>query len=115
MNGKTVVGQVAGPAERLDLLQHLLPERVEGTAVAATLLPKSLTSFAGLAEAKRAEVQALLDAGRQLVERVERLVCSLYEVPDELADEVVAHAVARSASAPSTGESTLDGEDAAEA
>jgi hypothetical protein len=30
------------------------------------------------------------------LERVERLVCALYDVPDDLTEQVVAHAVRRS-------------------
>lgn len=99
INGKTLVGHVQGPADRLDLLQALLPDRSDGTAVGATVLPRSLTAFDALAAAKRDEVQGLLDEGRRLVEEIERLVCALYDVPDELADEVIAHAVARAARA----------------
>jgi hypothetical protein len=32
------------------------------------------------------------------VEQVERLVCALYDVPADLTEDVVAHAVARAAS-----------------
>jgi hypothetical protein len=47
-------------------------------------------------------VQALLREGRTLVERVERLVCGLYGVPEDLTDAVVDHAVARAARASGT-------------
>ena len=33
--------------------------------------------------------------GGDLVEQVERLVCAIYDVPDDLADQIVAHAVRR--------------------
>jgi hypothetical protein len=46
---------------------------------------------------RHAEVTELLAEGRELVERVERLVCSLYGVADELVDEVVDNAVVRAA------------------
>lgn len=41
----------------------------------------------------RLAVSRLLGEGRDLVERV---VCEIYDVPDDLADQVVAHAVRRS-------------------
>ena len=40
-------------------------------------------------------VHDLLAGGRRLVEEVERLVCALYDLSDELTEKVVAHAVAR--------------------
>jgi len=40
----------------------------------------------------------LLGEGRRLVEEIERLVCALYDLPAELTDAVVAHAVARAGS-----------------
>jgi hypothetical protein len=52
-----------------------------------------------LVEARTGEVSELLAEGRSLVEEIERLVCALYGVPDDLVDEVVAHAVTRAASA----------------
>ena len=58
-------------------------------------LPKDVAGLVLLA-AERAEiVHGLLADGRRLVEQIERLVCALYDVPDELTDEVIAHAAAR--------------------
>jgi hypothetical protein len=37
--------------------------------------------------------------GRSLGEEVERVVCSLYDVPEDLTEEVVAHAVRRAGAA----------------
>ena len=113
LNGKRVVGRIEGPAERLDLLQALLPERADAS-VASLLLPKDLEAFERLQTETRTEVQALLDDGRRLVEEVERLVCSLYDVQDHLTDEIVAHAVARAAARSSTSDDDPPVEDPAE-
>ena len=64
--------------------------------VGDTLLPKDLTAFAQQVEARRQAVSRLLAEGRALVEEVERLVCALYDVSDDLTEQVVAHAVRRS-------------------
>ena len=66
--------------------------------VGTLLLPKDLDTFEQLAAERQDEIAGLLAEGRELVERVERLVCALYDVPDELTDEVVAHAAERAAS-----------------
>jgi len=47
----------------------------------------------GARRARRAE--GLLDEGRTKVEQVERLVCDLYDLDDELTGAVIAHAVER--------------------
>jgi hypothetical protein len=83
-----------GDPARLDVLELLL----DGKAPAdldTLLLPKDLDAFERVVEKRAALVAGLLAEGRRLVEGVERLVCGLYDVPDELADEVVAHAVER--------------------
>jgi hypothetical protein len=50
-----------------------------------------------LAGERLAEIGRLLDKGRDLVARAERLVCRLYGLPLELEEEVVAHAIERAA------------------
>jgi hypothetical protein len=88
------VGRVTGPAALLDLLERVVGERADEN-FGETLLPKDEAAFAALADARRAEVERLLREGRAKVEQVERLVCALYGVTDDLTEEVVAHAVAR--------------------
>jgi hypothetical protein len=90
--------RVSGDARRLDLLEELLAGKAPDD-LGAVLLPKDSADFERQVEERRQLVQALLDEGRRLVEEVERLVCALYELPDDLTDEVVAHAVGRAESA----------------
>jgi hypothetical protein len=92
--GKKVTGRIAGNAARLALLELVLGGKVD-ERVEDTLLPKDVAAFEQLVAERRRTFQALLDEGRELVERVERLVCMLYDVPDDLAERVVAHAVRR--------------------
>jgi hypothetical protein len=91
-------GRVEGPERRLDLLEEILG-RGPVEDVRAVVLPRDLEAFEALAAQRARVVSDLLAEGRRLVEEVERLVCALYGLPDELADEVVAHAVGRAASA----------------
>jgi hypothetical protein len=64
--------------------------------VADTLLPKDGGAFEQDIKQRHELVERLLRDGRELVERVERLVCAIYDVPDDLTEQVVAHAVRRS-------------------
>ena len=93
--GRKAVGRIAGEPGRLDLLERVLDGKAD-ELVGDTLLPKDAASFAERIEERRKVVQGLLDEGRELVERIERLVCALYDVPDDLTEQVVAHAVRRS-------------------
>lgn len=92
--GRQVVGSVSGDAAVLDLLERLLDGRAD-EHLGELLLPKDLGVFAERVRERAERVQALLGEGRELVERVERLVCAIYDVPDDLTDQVVAHAVRR--------------------
>lgn len=92
--GKREIGRVSGDAETLDLLEHVLSGSADGD-VGETLLPSDLAAFRTLADERRRAVVDLLADGRRLVEEVERLVCALYDVPDELTEAVIAHAVSR--------------------
>jgi len=95
--GRAETGRVTGAQRSLDLVELLVPDAgVED--VGTLLLPKDLDTFEQLAAERQDEIAGLLAEGRELVERVERLVCALYDVPDELTDEVVAHAAERAAS-----------------
>ncbi|MGH3093283.1 MAG: hypothetical protein ACRDOG_13285, partial [Gaiellaceae bacterium] len=92
--GGKEIARVEGPPGRLDLLAEVLGDRSPDD-LAGVLLPKDLAAFEGRVAERAKVVGGLLADGRRLVEDVERLVCALYEVPDELTDEVVAHAVRR--------------------
>lgn len=94
MRGRKEIGRITGDPARLDLLEKILGGKAD-ERVLDTLLPKDLVAFARGVTESRELVSGLLEAGRRLVEDVERLVCAVYDVPEDLADEVVAHAVAR--------------------
>ncbi|MDQ3318645.1 MAG: hypothetical protein M3515_00035 [Actinomycetota bacterium] len=91
--------RVAGPAERLRVLdalvagRSLMPHELDGL-----LLPRDLGAFDRHAEERTREVAELLDEGRALVEAVERLVCRLYTLPPDLEEAVLAHAARRAES-----------------
>jgi hypothetical protein len=89
-------GRVEGDPADLDLLVSLVGRETDGAE--AILLPKDRLAYATARAARLAEAERLLAEGRALVERVERLVCALYDVPDELAEAVVEHAAARASS-----------------
>ena len=95
--GRAVTATVTGPEDRLQLLARVTERMRSSLAedLAHVVLPKDLLAFAATLEYRAAAIDRLLEEGRQLVERAERLVCRLYEVPAELEDEVVASAVAR--------------------
>lgn len=99
---KQVTARVQGPPERLDLLAELLESerRLLPADLKQAVLPRDVTAFEQGMESERLAVEQLLDSGRILIEAAERLVCRLYGAPSELEDEVVAHAVARTAPAP---------------
>ncbi len=94
MRGRKEIGRITGDPARLDLLEKILGGKAD-ERVRDTLLPKDLGAFAQGVRETRELVSGLLEEGRRLVEDVERLVCAVYDVPEDLADEVVAHAVAR--------------------
>ena len=91
--GRDETGRVSGDPDRLDLLELLVGRGADDAG--AILLPKDPAAFERAADELRVEVAALLENGRTLVEQVERLVCALYRVPDELTEAVVDHAVRR--------------------
>jgi hypothetical protein len=92
--GGDETGRVIGDADRLDMLAEII-----GTSAAddvgSILLPKDLVALVQLADDRATSVSKLLAEGREKVERVERLVCALYGLPDELTEAVVEHAIAR--------------------
>ena len=95
---------VTGDPKRLDLLEELVGGRAPDDLF-ALVLPRDVAQLDRLATERKKLVEDLLAEGRKLVERVERLVCALHDLPDELTEEVVAHAVARAA-----GSEPVDGE-----
>jgi hypothetical protein len=100
--GREETGRVEGEPTLLDLLESMLAGKAHDDP-ASLLLPKSLALLEDTAARRVSEVERLLDEGRRLVEEVERLVCALYDVPDDLAEAVVAHAHERAARAASAG------------
>ena len=94
-------GRVTGEGRRLDLLEQIIGTRQIDDAT-KLLLPKDMDAFEQAAVSATETAQSLLGDGSEMVEKVERLVCALYSVSDELADEVVAHARHRAGSATPT-------------
>ena len=92
--GREEPGRVVGDPARLDLLVEVVGGRTVDD-VSALLLPRDLGAFERRAEDRRHDVAELLREGREKVERVERLVCALYGLTDELTAAVVEHAVKR--------------------
>lgn len=92
---RVVTGRIEGAPDVLDLLEALLDAKVDDAG--AILLPKDLSAFSELVLTRAQNIETLRAEGRRVVEQVERLVCGLYEVPDDLTDEVIAHAVRRAA------------------
>ena len=96
---RTTTARVEGPHDRLALLKEtlgsgrLLPEDLRSMR-----LPANLDAFEQEMGRRQKEIDQLLGDGRRLVELVERLVCALYHVPDELTELVVETAVVRSGS-----------------
>ena len=91
---RELAARVRGGEARLALLSALLGAGAVEDLPGA-LLPRDLEAFEARVRERAELVAGLLTEGRRLVEEVERLVCALFEVPDDLTDEVVAHAVAR--------------------
>jgi hypothetical protein len=94
VRGRQVVGTLAGESHWLDLVERLLGG-VADESLPELLLPKDPALFARRCAERKHLVEGLLREGRELVERVERLVCAVYDVPDDLTEAVVEHAVRR--------------------
>ena len=92
--GPHETARVEGDRDRLDLLEEIVGKRLQ-LDLGSFLLPNDVVAFEGRIEERENAVSGLLEEGRQLVEEVERVVCALYDVPDELTEEIVAHAVRR--------------------
>ena len=100
--GRDETGRVVGNPTRLDLLAEMVGER-HVDDVAGVLLPKDLAAFGAHERDQIQTVTKLLAAGREKVERVERLVCALYAVPADLTEAVVDHAIERATRPLGTG------------
>ncbi|HEY5196256.1 MAG TPA: N-6 DNA methylase [Solirubrobacteraceae bacterium] len=95
-HGRRATVRVDGPRDRLMMLEQAVGSaRLMPGDLLATLLPVDLDRFEREATRRQSEIEELLKTGRRLVEAIERLVCRLYRVPDELTDLVVASAVSR--------------------
>ena len=95
--GRDETGRVVGDWARLDLLELIVGGRAADD-VTGVLLPRDPEGFERHAREREAAVTVLLRDGRQKVEQVERLVCALYGLSDELTEAVVEHAVKRAGS-----------------
>lgn len=94
--GRDDTGRISGDPARLDLLAEVLGAGAHDE-VGGVLLPKDLAAFVALGNDRADLVRDLLAVGRAKVEQVERLVCALYGLPDDLTEAVVQHAVDRAA------------------
>jgi hypothetical protein len=96
--GRDETGRVVGDPARLDLLAEIVGDGPVDD-ISAVLLPKHTGRFDADERERAVLVAELLATGRRLVEKVERLVCRLYDVPPDLTEAVVAHALSRAARA----------------
>ncbi len=96
------VARITGPAMKLILLAELCQglNRPMPADLLKVELPRDVDLYKEEVASASTEVRLLLEEGRRLVEAAERLVCALYAIPEDLEDEVVAHAVARATSVP---------------
>jgi hypothetical protein len=92
--GGAETGRIQGAPAKLDLLEAIVGKR-SLEDVEPLALPKDLDAFDRLKGDRTEVVRKLLADGRCLVEEVERLVCALYDVPKDLTDAVVEHAINR--------------------
>lgn len=94
---RKVTARIEGPSSRLDLLEENLArmDRILGTDLLRARLPKDVAAFDQAIDEEAAKVRGLLQEGRSFVEAAERIVCALFDLPEDLEDEVVSHAIAR--------------------
>lgn len=95
---RETTASVSGRPRRLEILSAILQnhDKLSLGDLEKILLPRDAGALDSRIDRDADAVEALLDAGRILVELNERLVCALYEVPSELEAEIIAHAQARS-------------------
>ena len=92
--GNAETARITGENARIDLLAELTGGKAPDD-LRSVLLPRDLKAFEKRMGERANLVGRLLAEGRRMVEEVERLVCALYDVQDDLTEEVVAHAVVR--------------------
>lgn len=91
-----ITARIEGPTDRVALLADLLgAARMMPEDLRSARVPVGLDAFAEEVTRRQDEIDDLLGIGRHLVEAVERIVCRLYGLTDQLADLVVESAVVR--------------------
>jgi hypothetical protein len=96
--GRVETGRITGDPARIELVSQMIGNAVLDDPL-ALVLPKDLSRLETLCTVLARTVTSLLEEGRAKVEIIERYVCSLYNVPETLCDEVIANAVERVRSA----------------
>ena len=95
-HARRLTARVEGPGDRLRLLLDLVKgRRLTPDDLLSAMLPARLDELSDQVRASQRRLDALLTDGRGMVEAVERLVCGLYGLPDELTEQVVESAAAR--------------------
>lgn len=95
-HGGRLTARIDGPDDRLALLRDVVAgQRLMPDGLLSLMLPASLADFDEHLTRRHSELDNLLKAGRELVEAVERLVCGLYGLPDELIQVVIESATTR--------------------
>jgi hypothetical protein len=93
---RRITARVEGPVERLEFLEQAVRgSRLVPDELLSTLIPLDLVAYRARVQVRQDEIDDLLERGRILVEAVERLVCCLYGVPDDLTELVIESAVTR--------------------
>ena len=88
--------RIEGPSDRLALLLDVVAGgQLTPEDLLSVKLPVSVRKLDEHLERRQSEVDALLESGRKLVETIERLVCRIYGVPDDLTELVIASATSR--------------------
>lgn len=96
MHARRPTARVEGPRGRLALLREVLGDRrLMPDDLLSARMPASIDALTAEVVRRQGEIDELLAVGRHMVEAVERLVCALYGVPEELTELVVESAVTR--------------------
>jgi hypothetical protein len=95
-HARRLTARVEGPLDRLGLLLDVVEgRRLKPNDLLAFMLPARLDEFSRHTARRQLQVDQLLAEGRRMVDAVERMVCRLYGVPDELTELVIESADAR--------------------
>lgn len=94
---RTETAKVEGEADRLALLNSAIAavKKPMPDDLLQQVLPKDMDAYRELVAADTERLSRGLVAGRKMVEMVERLVCTLYAVPEDLTEEIIVHAIKR--------------------